>query len=131
MVMTENEKQRIVKSADFLYDKGYTRKTEDYAISFLGDRISFIVAYEPYSDISDVLIKFMNENEVYSVGWIACVRSGLSIQPHLRLENVLILLSYIRENYSSVTRRNYCEESNKLISKFIENRKNPAHASRD
>lgn len=84
MRMTENEKQRIVKSADFLYDKGYTSKIKDYAISFLGDGISFIVSYERYSDTSDVLIKFMKENEVYSVGWIACVRSGLNIQPHLR-----------------------------------------------
>lgn len=131
MRMTENEKQRIVKSADFLYDKGYTSKIKDYAISFLGDGISFIVSYERYSDTSDVLIKFMKENEVYSVGWIACVRSGLNIQPHLRLENVLMLLSYIRENYSSVTSRNYCKESDKSVSKFIENHKNPAHASRD
>ena len=27
--------------------------------------------------MSDISIKFIAENEVYSVGWIVCVRSGL------------------------------------------------------
>lgn len=120
MIMTENETKKIVEAADFLHDKGYTRKIEEYAITFLGDGISILVGFEPYSDVGDVLIKFMDENEIYSVGWIACVRSGLNIKPHQRLENVLILLAYIRENYSSIISRVYCKESDKLIKEFIE-----------
>ncbi len=119
-MITKSETQKVIKSANFLNDKGYARKIEESTISFLGDRVNFIITFERYSDVSDILIKFVQKNEIYSVGWIACVRSGLSINPHQRLENVLALLSYIRENYSSVTNRDYCKESDLLIKDFIE-----------
>lgn len=121
MRMTETEMQKIVESANFIDDKGYRRKIENDTISFLGDGIDIIITYERYSDISDILIRFTKENEVYSVGWIACVRSGLSVKPHQRLENVLTLLSYVRENYSVIIDREYCKESDKLIEEFIAN----------
>lgn len=125
MIMAEDEMQKVVKSANFLNDKGYAREIEESTISFLGEGINFIISFERYSNVSDIFIKFIKENEIYSVGWIACVRSGLSIEPHHRLENVLTLLSYIRENYSSIICRDYCKASDKLIKVFIENeRKN-------
>lgn len=115
------EIQKIIESANFLDDKGYRRKIEDGTISFFGDGIDILITYERYSDVSDILIKFKKENEAYSVGWIACVRSGLSVKPHQRLENVLTLLSYVRENYSLIIDRGYCKESDKLIAEFIHN----------
>lgn len=111
----------MIKSANFLNDKGFAKKIEESTISFLGDGVNFIITFERYSDVSDIFIKFVKENEIYSVGWIACVRSGLSINPHQRLENVLELLSYIRKNYSLITNRDYCKESDILIKRFIEN----------
>lgn len=56
------------------------------------------------------IIKFTKENEIYSVGWIAYVRSGLSVKLHQRLEDVLTLLSYVRENYSVIIDRKYCKK---------------------
>ena len=118
MIMAEDEMKKVAKSADFLNDKGYAREIGESTISFLGEGINFIISFERYSNVSDILIKFIKENEIYSVGWIACVRSGLSIEPHQRLENVLRLLSYIRENYSSIISRDYCKASDKLIKSF-------------
>ena len=119
--MTEIEMKKITKAADFFENKGYTTDIEDPIISYSGDGIDFIIIFEPNSDVSDISIKFSKENEVYSIGWIACVRSGLSVKPHQRLENVLTLLSYIKDNYSMIIDIDYCRESNKLIDEFIAN----------
>lgn len=121
--MAEDEIQRIVNSANFLIDLGYVRKIEDASICFLNDEINIIITYERYSDTSDILIQFLKENEMFSVGWIACVRSGLDVKPHQRLENVLALLLYIRDNYSMITDRAYCKESDKLVREFIDRRR--------
>lgn len=118
MKMRESEK-KIIEQALFLADKGYTKNVGVSTITYSNDVIAIIITFEPNSDISDVSIKFIAENEVFSIGWIACVRSGLQINPHQRLENVLVLLSYLRENYSTVVEINYCRESNQLVHEFI------------
>ena len=119
MKMSEEEKQKIVEHALFLADKGYMKNVGISTITYSNDEVAFIIAFEPNSDVSDISIKFIAENEVYSVGWIVCVRSGLQINPHQRLENVLMLLSYIRKNYSTIAEINYCRKSNRLINEFI------------
>ena len=119
MKMSERETQKIVEHALFLADKGYMKNVGISTITYSNDEVAFIIAFEPNSDVSDISIKFIAENEVYSVGWIVCVRSGLQINPHQRLENVLMLLSYIRKNYSTIVEINYCRESNRLINEFI------------
>ena len=119
MKMNEDEKQKIIKHSLFLADKGYMKNVETSTITYSNDEIAIIITFEPNSDMSDVFIKFIAANEVYSVGWIACVRNGLQINPYQRLENVLMLLSYLRENYSSVVEIDYCRESNQLVHEFI------------
>ena len=124
MKMNEEEKRKIIECSLFLADKGYMKNVGISTITYSHDGIAFIITFEPNSDISDVFIKFIAENEVFSVGWIACVRNGLQINPYQRLENVLMLLSYIRKNYNTIVEINYCRESNSLISEFIAKKKN-------
>lgn len=119
MIISESESQKIFQCARFLEHKGYTRNIGNATIVYSDDGINFVITYEPNSNISDVSIKFVKQSGMYSVGWIACVRSGLNVNPHQRLENVIVLLSYIRENYSIITNIDYCKESNKLIDEFI------------
>ena len=121
MKMTKIEIQKICEMANFLDDKGYTRKIEGDTILYSNNRINIIITFEPNSDVSNVSIKFIKENEFYNVGWIACVRSGLNVNPHQRLGSVLALLSYIRENYSMMMDIDYCKESNRLVDEFIDN----------
>ena len=73
MKMSEREKQKIVEHALFLADKGYTKNVGISTITYSNDEVAFISAFEPNSDVSDISIKFIAENEVYSVGWIVCV----------------------------------------------------------
>ena len=66
MIMAEDEMKKVAKSADFLNDKGYAREIGESTISFLGEGINFIISFERYSNVSDILIKFIKENEIYS-----------------------------------------------------------------
>ncbi|MBP3458761.1 MAG: hypothetical protein J6K58_06100 [Lachnospiraceae bacterium] len=119
MIMQENEKEIIMKNAKFLENMGYEKRVKNHTISYFNSKIEIIIIYEPNSDVSDVSIKFLDENEIHSIGWIACVRSGVNVSPHDRLNNVLKLLGYIKENYNMIANISYCKESSKLISEFI------------
>lgn len=124
MVMSEYEKQEIVRYASFLEDKGYTKNIVDnHVIDYSSEEIDISVVFEPYDDACDVCIKFKKENEIFYVGWIACVKGNLNVNPHQRLETIRMLLSFVKEQYSAVTDINYCRESRKLVAEFIENEK--------
>lgn len=119
MSMSENEKQVIIENAKFLEDKGCVKNVEESSITYFLDGIEIIVGYEPYSVESDIFIRFKKENEVYDVGWIACVRSDIHFNHDQRLETVLTLLSYVRENYDRILDIDYCRESRRLVSEYI------------
>lgn len=125
MIIQENERRKILEYAKFLDDMGYKRTVEEHAVIYSGNGIDFMVGFEPYSDTGDVDIRFVRENEVFSVGWIACVRSGLhfSLDPKERLDCVLKLLQYIREHYHEITQIRYCRESDQLIDAFLARKK--------
>ncbi len=124
MVMSEYEKQEIVRYASFLEDKGYTKNIVDnHVIDYSSQEIDISVVFEPYDDTCDVCIKFKKENEAYYVGWIARVKGNLNINLHQRLETIRMLLSFVKEEYSAITDINYCRESRKLVDEFIENAK--------
>ena len=124
MVMSEYEKQEIVRYASFLEDKEYTKNIVDnHVIDYSSQEIDISVVFEPYDDTCDVCIKFKKENEAYYVGWIARVKGNLNINLHQRLETIRMLLSFVKEEYSAITDINYCRESRKLVDEFIENAK--------
>jgi len=115
------ESNLVLNNAVFLLKKGYTVAINDNMIVYSNPENQIIITFEPYSDVSDMNIKFIEKNEVFSIGWIAFVQKSLKSNPHERLENVLKLLRYVEENYDDITKYNYCVESNKLIDEFINN----------
>lgn len=124
MVMSEYEKQEIIRYASFLEDKGYTKNiVNNHVIDYSSQELDISVVFEPYDDACDICIKFKKENEAFYVGWIACVKGNLNVNPHQRLETIRMLLSFVKEQYSAVTDINYCRESRKLVAEFIENEK--------
>lgn len=121
MKITDNEKQIVLSNATFLLKKGFTMAVNDNTIIYSNSKNQIIITFESYSDIS---IKFIEKNEIFSVGWIACVRKNLKIDPHERLSNILKLLIYIKENYNDLTQLSFCRDSNNLVDDFInKNRK--------
>jgi len=117
--MNQYEKKQILEKSAFFLHKGYVENIEDNIITYFDKDIEFIVTFELSSNASDISIKFKKENLIYSIGWIACVRSNLRINPHEKLNNILNLLEYIKENYNTIISLDYCRESSKLIDDFI------------
>lgn len=108
-----------MENAKFLENMEYEKRVKNHTISYFNSKIEITIIYEPNSDVSDVNIKFLDANKIYSIGWIACVRSRLNVSPHDRLNNVLKLLGYLKDNYNKIVNISYCKESDKLISEFI------------
>ena len=119
MKITDTEKEQVINKAEFLVKKGYVVIIKENTIVYSNPENEIIITFEPYSDVSDMSIKFNAENEIFSIGWIAFVRKNLKLNPHEKLNNVLSLLTYIEKNYIEISQINYCIESNKLIDDFI------------
>ena len=121
MVMNESERQKIIEAAKFLEDKGYTKSMDDYSVIYSNKVIEFIIGYERYDVTCDINIRFIKQNKFYVVGWIAVVRSDLNVDVYKGIKNLLLLLSYIKDNYDNLIQMDYCEESRKLIAAYLDN----------
>lgn len=119
MQMNSEDRNIIMKHAQFLIDKKYEMTFDDNSVTYSNKKISFIFCYERYSEGSNAYIKFMNKNKLYNIGWIAFVRCDIRDTFENRLDYVLRMERYIKENYRDITNMRYCKESNKLIEKYI------------
>ncbi len=123
MAITDSERIKIKKVAEFLENFGYARKEDQYSIYYSLNNICISIVYPPNSEESDVYIRFIEENQVFSVGWIALVRKNL-IGSNDKFLNVKELLKFVEEHYLQIKNYQYCVESNKLIDKYVEEHRN-------
>lgn len=119
MAITELERREIEKSAKFLERLGYVRTEDPYSINYSLNNICISIVYPPNSEESDVNIRFMEKNQVFSVGWIALVRDNISGNND-KFMNVKELLKYVENQYSQIKDYQYCVESNNLVDKYVE-----------
>lgn len=123
MSLSKGELKKILERGKFLTDKGYIVFYDEYCVTYTHDDKSFRIAFEPYEDFSSASIFFRNTNEEFDVGWIAFVRENINANPHEKLDNVIILLDYIKNYYNDITNYEFCKESEILIKEFIEKNK--------
>ncbi len=122
MAIPELERKEIKKRLKFLENLGYTIIREDsYVMEYQLNNICIIIGYPPREELSSITIKFIRENKCFDVGWIAVVRKNIYTNQCSKLEGVLSLLMYIKENYDEITNFSYCRDSDILIDKFIDN----------
>ncbi|MEG0313633.1 MAG: hypothetical protein RR646_00010 [Erysipelotrichaceae bacterium] len=121
-IVTEIKKE-IQKEADFLIELGYKETEDEYSINYSLNNYSISVCFPPNCEESDVTIRFLDTNQVFSIGWIALVRNKLEANSG-KLENVIELIKYAKENYRMVTNYQYCVQSNILIDEYIEQHRN-------
>lgn len=119
MVITDLEKNEIKQMAKFLENRGYTRTERPYSIDYTLDNICISIVYPPNSDESDVNIRFIKKNEVFSVGWIALVRGDIKGSSE-KCINIKELLKYVESQYLQIIDYQFCVESNYLIDKYVE-----------
>lgn len=118
MAITNLEKEIIKETAKFLENLGYTRTEDRYSVKYTLNDICISIVYPPNSDESEVNIRFIKKNKVFSVGWIAFVRENIKGNGE-RITNVKELLNYIENHYFQILDYQFCEESNLLIDKYV------------
>lgn len=119
MAITDLERREIKKSAKFLERLGYVRTEDPYSINYSLNNICISIVYPPNSEESDVNIRFVEKNQVFSVGWIALVRENINGNND-KFMNVKELLNFIENQYSQIKDYQYCVESNNLVDKYVE-----------
>ena len=123
MWISEKEKEILVENVKFLIDNDFELEVEEYGISLSNTLIKIVVGFPPMSDISEVGIRFKKENQYFDIGWIAAVRDNLVVNCYDKLNGAIQLLKYLEDNYENIVNHEYCVESEKLISGYLQNLK--------
>jgi len=107
------EQREILERTDFLGEQGYHLTDRSLqGFSFSDGKICFNIFYERRVDASDVTVKFMRENENFSVGWLSRMMDGnKNVDIHNKLNNVLYLLDFIKNNFIKITDYNFCKKT--------------------
>ncbi|EDO1167509.1 hypothetical protein ABW380_000018 [Listeria innocua] len=120
MKLDDNSKKIILKKSEFLLHNNFKLiEITDATITFSNKKIAFVIGYERYDIVSNINIKFLEENEMFNLGWIAFVRRNQIPLPQNKLDNILELLDYAEKNYSKVTNLQFCQESRGMVEDFL------------
>lgn len=119
MSMGKEARSRIQQKASFLEVMGYIKTEDDYSMNYTLDNLFISITFPPNSEESDVSIRFLDTNQVFSIGWIALVRNNIQGDDD-KIENAIELVEYIKENYNSITDYQFCLQSNILIDDYVE-----------
>lgn len=95
MKLDDNAKEIILKKSEFLLHNNFKLiEITDATITFSNKKIAFVMGYERYDNVSNINIKFLEENEMFNLGWIAFVKRNQTPLPQNKLDNILELLDY-------------------------------------
>ncbi len=97
---------------------GYIRTEDQYSVNYTLNDICINIVYPPNSGESDINIRFIEKNEVFSIGWIALVRGNIK-GSNEKFVNVEQLLKYIENQYVFIIDYKFCTESNELIDNYV------------
>ncbi|TXG23800.1 hypothetical protein FVE09_14830, partial [Listeria monocytogenes] len=90
MKLDDNVKEIILKKSEFLLQNNFKLiEITDATITFSNKKIAFVIGYERYDNVSNINIKFLEENEMFNLGWIAFVRRNQIPLPQNKLDNIL------------------------------------------
>lgn len=112
-VISDLEQKLILTHVDFLYSKGYKLISQDaHGFIFTNWKIQFAVFYERRQEASDITIKFIEENESFSVGWLSrIIDKNKNVDVQQKLENILYLLDFVEKNYQKIIDIFFCRKA--------------------
>ncbi|EAW7133736.1 hypothetical protein FG269_04515 [Listeria monocytogenes] len=120
MKINNNSKEIILKKSEFLLHNNFKLiEITDANITFSNKKNAFVIGYERYDNVSNINIKFLEENEMINLGWIAFVRRNQTPLPQNKLDNILELLDYAEKNYAKVINLQFCQESRGMVEDFL------------
>lgn len=114
MKINNNSKEIILKKSEFLLHNNFKLiKITDFTITFSNKKSAFVIGYERYDNISNINIKFLEENEMFNLGWIAFVRRNQTPFPQNKLDNILELLDYAEKIILKLLTYNFAKKVEK------------------
>ena len=123
MEILKYEKEIARDCGTFLEEKGYKVKEDTYGLEYEKEGICIFVFFDLRDRCSLLEISFPNNRRRFDIGRIASVRSGLKQDSGEMVNNVIVLMDYLKRNYDKITDYNYCKESRRLIhEEFIMNK---------
>lgn len=114
-IMSNLEQNQILEHANFLFMMGYKLINQDaHGFVFANNKFQFIIFYERRQDASDITIRFMKENETFSIGWLSFIDDkNKCVDIQQKLDNIVYLLEFIKQNYNQVTDISFCRTTMK------------------
>jgi len=127
--MSDTDRMHLLAQTQFLRDSGYSlERQNEYGFELIKGNIQFGFYYERYDNDSDISIRFLKENKVFSVGWIAVVTSeNMTIDINRAFENLSFFCDYLERNLELVTDITFCQRMDFEIEQYIKN-KQQAHS---
>lgn len=118
MSIDMEQRSRIKKEAIFLNELGYIITEDEYSINYSLKNHTINIVFPPNTEEGDILIRFLDLNQVFSIGWIAFVRNNFEGESE-KTENVIALIKYVKVNYGMIINYRYCLQSDKLIHEYV------------
>ena len=94
-IMSNLEQNQILEHANFLFMMGYKLINQDaHGFVFANNKFQFIIFYERRQDASDITIRFMKENETFSIGWLSFIDDKnksmkfVVVKPYVNFKNI-------------------------------------------
>ncbi len=119
-MITDYEREQILAAGSFLERMGYEVKVDEYGVDYSNSNIKFSFDYPPYENTSQASISFKGINDLFDLGWIMFVREQIKVDAKKKLLNLLMILEFVKKHYEEITDYEYCKESNKLVSAYVE-----------
>lgn len=109
----EKENNILSTKVDFLVQKGYSVKLNEYGLEANDNNLVFTI-----SRVNSE-IKFIKENENYNVELIARYVKQIDLVGEKRIDTMLNVISFIHDNYDELTDIDYCRRSMEIVDKIL------------
>jgi len=131
-IMNDSDRAQLLEDAGFLLDKGYVlTKSDEYGFDLVRENMMFSIYYERYEYRGEISIRFLHENKIFHVSWLAHIldkdtndsihrlleRKLKNIPPdqveeqstdYSNLENLRKLLMLVKDNYDDLLDIDFC-----------------------
>jgi len=147
-IMSDSDRAQLLEDAGFLLDKGYVlKKSDEYGFDLIRENMMFSIYYERYEDRGEISIRFLQENKIFHVSWLAHIldkdtndslhraierkrenipfNQGVTkIKKQSSLDKLKKLLMLVKDNYNNLLDIDFCrtikEESTALYQQFLD-----------
>lgn len=106
-------------AARFLERKGYRCAEDEHGLSYERGGIRVSAYFPPMDAKSQLDIEFIKERALLPMRWVVFMATGRVISTGSGIDDVIEMLKYVKDNYSSVTDYSYCRKIAAKVSEYV------------